>query len=252
MKLLEYFDHVYVVNLPERTDRRKQTERELARIRPHRGFSKVTFMAATRPTDAGGFPSIGARGCYESHLRVLREARAAGHERILVLEDDFVCTPLLSHHEQELTGDLLANEWDLVWFGHDLTHEERTRPALMESSALFTQAHCYGVHGRCIDDLIGFLEQIMQREPGDPLGGPMHYDGALNTYRMQRNEQRRFLIALPSVADQRMSRSDIHPSLFDRFKPLRPFAAAARQVIHSARHTANELRYSVLALTRRV
>lgn len=48
----------------------------------------IQWVAACRPHDAGGFPSIGSRGCFLSHLAVLEDASAKGFERILIVEDD--------------------------------------------------------------------------------------------------------------------------------------------------------------------
>jgi hypothetical protein len=58
----------------------------------------------------------------------------------------------------------------------------------------------------------------------------MHYDGALATYRAQHPE-RRCLIAVPSMVSQRMSRSDIHPSRWDRVPVLRTVVGRARRLV---------------------
>ena len=73
---------IYVINLSTRPDRRKEAEKELARI-----DWRAEFFSAERPIDALGFPSIGARGCFESHLSVLKLGLAQG-EHLAILEDD--------------------------------------------------------------------------------------------------------------------------------------------------------------------
>ena len=87
-RLFASFDHLYVINLPARTDRRDEMAGELRRIGTGFDDRRVTLFAAVAPEDASGFRSIGARGCFLSHLGVLRAAQAAGYRRILVLEDD--------------------------------------------------------------------------------------------------------------------------------------------------------------------
>jgi glycosyl transferase, family 25 len=95
VELLALVDRVYVINLPERSDRRRDLTRRLVR-----GWGaqlvaeRVEFFSAVRPSDPGGFASAGYRGCFESHQAVLDDALARGFERILVLEDDADLGPL--------------------------------------------------------------------------------------------------------------------------------------------------------------
>ena len=62
----------YVINLEDRTDRRAEMEQQLRRV----GW-QAAFVAAIRPVDAGDFPSVGARGCFLSHLATLKQAGVA-------------------------------------------------------------------------------------------------------------------------------------------------------------------------------
>ena len=69
--LSDGFEHeTFVINLPYRTDRRSEMQRELSRI----GWN-AQFFPAIRPASAGSFSSIGAHGCFLSHLAVLKAAR---------------------------------------------------------------------------------------------------------------------------------------------------------------------------------
>ena len=62
--------------------------------------------------------------------------------------------------------------------------------------------------------LLEFLETVMARPAGHPLGGPQHYDGALNTFYFQYPDVK-VVVAEPSIAFQRRSRSDISTGRFD-------------------------------------
>src|SRR4051794_38102594 len=94
MRLHEYFARGYVINLRERTDRRREIERELARLALPSGWAE--FLAAERPDSAAGFPSAGVRGCFLSHLAVLKDAHARGLPNVLVMEDDLTLSPQLT------------------------------------------------------------------------------------------------------------------------------------------------------------
>jgi glycosyl transferase family 25 len=226
MRLLDVFDHVFVINLPERTDRRKQAEGELRRLAGELP-SKVSFLAAARPNTRAGFESVGAHGCFASHLLALRQARAAGMERVLVLEDDFRCTRTLLKHQGAFSELVLARDWDLLWLGHDLSLAPAEFPVLASAHQSFGLSHGYAVQSACLDDLVPFLEAMLMREPGHPEGGPMHYDGALATYRARRPE-RPFLLTRPSLLKQRMTSSDITARPWDRLPLLRHSLEALR------------------------
>jgi len=53
-------------------------------LTPH----KVEIFPAIGPDEAGGFPSIGPRGCFSSHVAILKQAKHQGLSNILIVEDD--------------------------------------------------------------------------------------------------------------------------------------------------------------------
>src|SRR5690242_19354271 len=77
-----------VINLKHRVDRRVAMEEQLSRV----GW-EADFFPAIRPEKADEFPSIGARGCFLSHLSVLKNARDSRAQHLIVLEDDLNFTP---------------------------------------------------------------------------------------------------------------------------------------------------------------
>jgi hypothetical protein len=213
--LLQCFDRICIVNLPERVDRRRAVERELARQGIVVDGARVRFVDAIRPDSAGAFPSIGARGCFLSHLKVLRQAHADGVQRLLVLEDDVMFTRALRQAET-LAAGLDAGGWDLAYPGH-------AEPPLagplrwIRSHAPLVCAHCVALSGAALPTVIEHLEACLQRPVGHPAGSPMHYDGALTLLRRQRPDLVTW-VASRTLARQRSSRSDIiGPSWIDRW-----------------------------------
>lgn len=233
MRFTQFFDGIYVINLEDRVDRRRQVTSELHRA----GFAEgsVEVFSAKRPGDPGPFPSTGARGCFESHLAVLRRARDRGLGNVLVLEDDVVFSPRLPAAEEELLGQLSSMSWDLVHFAYG--PEQSTDEAASERFGLYPffreiiWTTCYGVNCRSIDLLITFLETLMRRKPRHYQGGPMPIDGAFNVFRWQYPQIVR-LIAIPTIAHQRPSRSDVYPDLgwYDRVPVARSLAGLAREL----------------------
>jgi len=230
--LFDAFDRICIVNLPERSDRRREVTRELQRQGVAVDGDRVRCFAATRPAGPAGFPSTGARGCFLSHLAVLRQARADGVQRLLVLEDDVMFTAELARAGY-MAAALGAATWQLAYPGH-------AQPALpgplrwQASREPLVCAHCYAVHHSALNTVIDHLEACLGRPTGHPDGSPMHYDGALTLLRRAQPGWVT-LLASRSLAGQRSSRSDIiGPSWLDRL----PLAAWVRGLKNGLRRVA--------------
>jgi hypothetical protein len=228
MKLTDYFDTVRVINLPARADRRRAITRELALRGMALEPGRVELFTAVRPEDLGGFPSLGARGCFLSHLAALRQARDAGRARLLVIEDDLQIVRDLAAVQDALVDQLRATDWGFVYFGHALDLDPDLGPGLRRYDGPIGLTHFYGVNGPVFDRLIAYLEAVLTRPPGHPDGGPMYNDGALTMFRA-RNPDVVTLVAHPSLGRQRASRSDIAGTRwFDRLPVVNSLAGAAR------------------------
>lgn len=211
MRLLDYFSSTYVVNLPTRIDRRDQMLKMLAKVGMVPEPGKLEFFPAIRPRDQGSFPSVGARGCFLSHLEILRAGRRDGAGRILIMEDDLEIAPILPAVEGTLTEVLSSRPWGLVYFGHVADEEPPpSADGLVSWDGVTSCAHFYGVNGPVVPRLIEYLEAVVERPRGHPDGGAMHYDGALSMFRGRAHTET--LFATPNLGWQRSSRSDIHPN----------------------------------------
>ena len=213
MSLGDCFGGTFVINLPDRTDRRRAIARELKEAGMPFQPGKVEIFTAIRPNDAAGFPSAGVRGCFLSHLGVLLEARRRKLPSVLVLEDDLTFSPLINQHVDALREMLAREEWGFAYLGHVEKVSNEPPPKLVRFSGPLVTAHFYAVNGSILDRLIDYLQQVLKRSPGDPAGGPMHVDGALTMFR-QANPDIVTLIAKPNLGWQRSSRSDLHSNWF--------------------------------------
>src|SRR5690242_2516237 len=106
---------VVVINLEHRTDRRVAMQKQLSAI----GW-QAEFFPAIRPESAGDFPSVGARGCFLSHLSVLKNARDAGVKQLVVLEDDLNFVPEFAERWNHSMAALDKLEWSIFYPGHSL------------------------------------------------------------------------------------------------------------------------------------
>jgi hypothetical protein len=215
---------IFVINLEHRTDRRITMEKQLLRI----GW-QADFFPAIRPTNAGEFSSIGARGCFLSHLSVLRNAQKTGVRQLVILEDDVNFAPEFVERWTLSISSLETLEWSIFYPGHTL----KGLPAGLSRIAADTHircAHFMVINGHAILTLINGLERILSRPAGHPLGGPMHVDGAYSTLRTQDPSLVTYAFS-PVLGYQRPSRTDIgNLKWFDRIGMLAPLVHIARRL----------------------
>ena len=223
--LARRLDRVYIINLPSRPDRLASIKAELTLIGFDAVSDKIEVPFAPIMDDAQGWPSKGVLGNFLSHLEILRDASAKGHEWIMVLEDDAIFRHLLRDpaYQEQMIAAVEAYDWTLWYPGHAIAPADmpRTGP-VAPSLAPFVGAHCYCVNGAHIDHLIDYLESTMNRERGHPDGAKMYIDGALNMYRNKFTDHLS-LVSVPNLSMQKGSLSDL-----GKRKPYDSFAAGRR------------------------
>lgn len=228
MKFDDYFPRVRIISLIERKDRRQAMMRDLARLGMKLGDGRCEFFPGFRPENPAGFESVGARGCFLSHLSILQRAEAESWPNALVFEDDLSFTKQFFEERDHLAESLKNRRWGFIYWGHIVEQPDTAPAELVPYTGPLRTTHFYAVNGWMIPRLRHYLEQVLTRPPGDPRGGPMHVDGAFSMFRAA-NPDVTTLLAVPSLGLQRSSRSDIAAnSWFDRTPVLRDLATLAR------------------------
>jgi glycosyl transferase family 25 len=234
------FDAIYLINLRERTDRRRELEAELCSIGLLPGDPKLIWQNAVRPETSGGFPSIGTYGCFLSHLACLQAASARKHTRILIIEDDArVPRSAVSRLRDALIG-LKSSEWQIWYGGHLFIGNEQPNShgwgVSVDRKIVIQKTHCIGFQGAAtIDSIRNFLELILTRPAGHIEAGPMHVDGAYNTWRSL-NVGAVTRATIPPICIQRSSRSDVATiGMIDRY-------AVTRLIVRPLRKLRNYMR----------
>jgi hypothetical protein len=229
-ELIDYFDRSYIINLPERRDRREEMLGELERLGATVDGERLQFFAAVKSQETHGFPSLGAYGCFMSHLGVLRDAREAGASSVLIMEDDLSVSRFLATHQGAVVRRLQETPWDIVYLGHTVSAKQQGELHLEPYHDAIIGSHFIAVRGHALDRVIAFFELVRSRPGGHPEGGPMHVDGAYSTFRQQ-NPDLAHMIVVPSLGGQRSSPSDIAGrKWFDRTPGLRRLARLARKL----------------------
>ncbi len=230
MTVAEYFDRIYVVNLPERTDRRRRVMAQIQQAGLGAFPGKVELFPAVKVGDADGFMNAGLRGCFLSHYTIIQRAKAAGLKRVLVVEDDLVIPSAFRESEAGVVEALETQDWGFAYLGHVLPATRQQFPAVMEEHrGPVLQTHFYGVNGPVFDRLLEYMHGVLTWPRHDPRGSRISPDGAFSMFR-DLNPDVRTLVAQPNLGEQGSSASDIMPRWFDRIGWLRPIIASARNL----------------------
>ena len=229
---LDAYERIYVINLPDRVDRRVEMADQLDRIGLVLGSPRVRLFKAVRPSDGSGFPSRGAHGCFMSHLGVLREAVADRLDRVLILEDDLNFTDDFSERAPAVLARAASPDCAIFYGGYELESLSASTAATMEipPDRVVRTTHFVGFDATAAAAAVPYLEAMLRRPPGDPQGGPMHVDGAYSWLRRAYPELRTWA-ANPPLGHQRASRTDIHAlRWFDRTPLVRDAVDIIRRV----------------------
>ena len=206
------FDRVFIINLSSRKDRLLEMEWQLNMVGVPLEDSTIEIFDAIQPKYAGEFPSIGARGCFLSHLAILEKAVEQNLNSILILEDDTSWSRSALYDVTDLARILNSVEWDLLHGGDgsDASSKSAMRLQLQRPSNELQMAHFVGFRGGAIQIAHRYLSDLLTRPAGAPNGGPMHVDGAYCWLRKHHRELDTYK-CVPSIAKQRPSLSDISP-----------------------------------------
>ncbi|SHI88834.1 hypothetical protein [Wenxinia saemankumensis] len=237
-RLLEALGPAYVINLPQRADRRRGLEAELRRVGLSLSHPGVRLVAAIRPADPGPFTAIGIRGCFESHLAVLRLIAESAAPSGLIVEDDMGFHRAAEARLGTLLPGLGRTGWDIFYGYLDGTNRPEGVAAGLARIAPgdhVRRTHFMAVRREAAQTILPYLEAIAARPAGHPQGGAMHVDGAYSWCR-EAHPGLRTLAARPDIAVQRPSRSDIAAQpWFDRVPGLAVAVDLARGWKHRLR-----------------
>lgn len=189
----------------DRADRQRHVERELDRT----GLP-FEVQIAERPTDAGGFASVGQRGCFDSHLRALRAARDQDVDVAVIVEDDAVIVHRFPDLLEQVQRELADHEWSVLLLGYlPLESPSKVFPLELITPHVarsrhweFVGSHFYAVHRSALDALIADFERRL--EPG---GHRIGVDGILNEFRFLTASDT--LVCVPNLSRQGPSPSGI-------------------------------------------
>ena len=238
-----FFGRVVVINLKARADRLAEMKEQLRRIGLCFDSANMQLFESTKPSDAAGFSSVGAHGCFMSHLAVLRAACEDHVNALLILEDDVNFCHDFNLKFAAVASFLEATDWGMLYGSYWLSRRPNhfDWPCTRAASQLDIGTSAFlAINGQHIAALVSYLQAMLTRAPGDPQGGPMHIDGAYNWFRQSQPDMVTWL-ASPALGFQRSSRTDVHPlRWFDKLRWTAVLISKIRQWRNGLRRGAGE------------
>ncbi len=123
LKVNEYFDKVYVLNLDRRPDRLEKVTKELNSFGIE--FDRFSAVDGNNISDEeydfskfvsgkGMIENKYALACLRSHIEIIKDAKKNNYERVLIFEDDVYLDPNFEVHLQNIKK---IPNWGLIYFG---------------------------------------------------------------------------------------------------------------------------------------
>jgi glycosyl transferase family 25 len=222
--LFASFDRIWIINLPHRTDRRREMEQQLERV-GLLGDPRVAFFAAFSVSDPGPFLRAGSNGLFKSHLALLDQA-AAAQESVLILEDD--CDFLVDALETYRMPD----DWDVFYGGYFATNPDN----LQESDIIGSHfmAFSKAAVATCADYLHRYTQPDFAPDPrasAEPGFNPAIRPPSDGAFVWLRRAHPELVTVFAMLGVQRASRTDIGDlRVFDRIIGLRALVELARRI----------------------
>lgn len=178
------FDQIYLINLERRKDRLDSWLRENHSVID--GLNNFKIIKAidgkTLPENKHWASNMGALGCLETHLTILKEVLEKGYQKVLIFEDDFKFDN--KFEEIFVKGwNSLPPDWDMLYFytGDHKPPLPYNEHLLKLSASLSTVA--YAITAPTIPAVIYLMERRIY--PVDVVYGHLHF--LINAFKFKKN-----------------------------------------------------------------
>lgn len=193
MKIQEFFDKGYYINLDSRPERRQLFEQEMKSVGLGNFFERVSAEDGTHEVEDIKRHAY----CSLTYMKLFHKIYQEGHERVVIFEDDavFVNHPTISGIqivENALDQIKDFSDWDLLYFGGHPVAINLVAPNLSQTDVILA-THAIGYTRKGI-------EKILPYEP--------FKDSAIDGWLSNHTEIKKYL-AYPLAIAQREGASDL-------------------------------------------
>jgi GR25 family glycosyltransferase involved in LPS biosynthesis len=193
MKIQEFFDKAYYINLDSRPERRYLFEQEMKSAGLDDFFERVSAEDGTHEADDIRRHAY----CSLTYMKLFHKIYEEGHERVLIFEDDavFVNHPHVTGIEiVENALDQIDNfpDWDMLYFGGHPSTLKLVSPNLSETETILG-THAIGYTRKAIEKIFPYTPFV---------------DSAIDGWLCNHTEIKKYL-AYPLALAQREGGSDL-------------------------------------------
>ncbi|MGJ8726227.1 MAG: glycosyltransferase family 25 protein [Roseibacillus sp.] len=169
--LLDHFERIAVISLPEREDRRSRLVKNLTahQLATPDDLTWVEGVDGRKsPPPSWWTQGPGAWGCRFSHLNVIQQAHQDKLDSVLILEDDVTFHPRASEWLDTLMP-VLPDDWGQFFLGGEFLNKPKpaNTPLLLKSNGI-GRTHAYAVRGTLFEKLIELIKDDSEyrKNPG--------------------------------------------------------------------------------------
>jgi GR25 family glycosyltransferase involved in LPS biosynthesis len=163
MNFLNYFDHIYCINLLRRQDRWEESKANFSKLNIMNKIERIEGVDGNflYPNVTGRSKRyVGIFGCNHSHLNIINDAIEKDYGNILILEDD------VEFHNDFLNlfdqfSDQINFQWDLLYLGGNYRIiKNKIQQNVLQMEKVFT-THSYAISNN--------VYKILKKEIGDSI-----------------------------------------------------------------------------------
>jgi GR25 family glycosyltransferase involved in LPS biosynthesis len=152
--ILNCFDHALIISADINAERYLNTVSRLLQV----GINAERLQAIL-PIDQGCYPSIGKRGCAESHLAAIKLARKRNYRNILIFEDDIILQKEFLYNWNKIYKQLQVIDYDIFYF-YRWREAGRSAENIQIVPIHHTLcAHAYAINSKFYEQYIAIFEQ---------------------------------------------------------------------------------------------
>jgi glycosyl transferase family 25 len=203
MKITEFFNKTFCINLERRPDRWDEC---LSEFDKH-GITNVDRFIAVDGKNLtqslSGFMTPSRMALVQTNIQIIEEAIKNDYDSILILEDDVEFDPQVV--EMDSYFDLLPDDWDMLYFGgNHNTHVGSPPPNIINEKVCKLHntysTHCVAINKRAFQKVLDRIKKC---------------DNALDVIYVELQKQLNVYSFYPVIATQRVSFSDIENRMTD-------------------------------------
>lgn len=197
MKLFEYFDETFCINLNHRPDRLELFNNEVLKYDLGKYTRFEGVLGSSIRNEINSNLLDGEIGIIKSNIEVLNYSKSKNYKSILIIEDDCYFTDEVNNLVNKF--DLIPNDWDMLYFGGNHNTHMRVEPPLNINEHIVKlhntySAHMIAIKSKLFDIIIPLL---------------LKYDKQIDVIYSELQKKYNVYSFYPGVAKQRSGYSDI-------------------------------------------